>query len=114
MPKEQISIKLDSDTLVSADKAAETLGLSRSALIERAIERYLANFDSMVEEMSHDNIVTAAVMDRIAGDAKLLSVISKAMGKHLDDATIKFNVDLQPRLRAEADRRKLERKKGGG
>lgn len=111
MPKDQISIKLDGETLARADKASAVLGWSRSALIERAIERYLQNLDSMVDEMSHENTVTAAVMDRIVSDPGLLRAVAKGIGADLDPKTVSLNAELQPRLRAEADRRKTDRKK---
>lgn len=110
MPKEQISIKLDGDLLARADEAARAMGWSRSAFIERAIERSLDNFDALVEEMSRENPLTVAIMDRIVSDPKILKAVAGALGAQMDTKTADLNAQVQPLLRAEAERRKSVRK----
>ncbi len=116
MRRAQISIKLDQGTLRRVDEAAELLECTRTAFIERACERALNNLDATVEELERESPITAAVLDAIASNKKVMVALSKVIAQEMTEEQVAESVELLPRLRAEANRRQSvqkRRRKGG-
>ncbi len=111
MPKIQISMKLDADMLVRVDEAAKWLGMSRSAFMQRSLQRTVDNLDAVVEEMSADSPVTAAILDALTSNKKLAIAITKAVASEVPREQIEAGLERYPKLRAEAKRRKAAKKK---
>ncbi len=76
MPRAQISIKLDQAALQRVDEAAKLLECTRTTFIERACERALNKLDASIEEMERESPITAAVLDAIGSNKKVM------MGRH--------------------------------
>ena len=111
MPKNPVSMKIDSDLLKQVDEAAAWLGMNRSAFIERSLIRTVDNLDAVVEEMSADSPLTAAVLDALASNQKLAMAITKVVAREMSPEQFKSGLDQYPKLRAEAKRRKTAKKK---
>ncbi len=112
MPRSQISIKLDEDTLRRVDEAVEILGETRTAYIERAVLYALDNLDSMIEEMERESPLTAAILDNITGNKKLLRTVARLLASEMPPEKVDDRSDELKKIRAEADRRKAAKKKG--
>lgn len=104
-------MKLDEDMLVRVDEAAEWLGMSRSAFMERSLRRTVDNLEAVVEEMSADSDFTAGILDAIVSNQKLAMAITKVVAREMPPELIKSGLDQYPKLRAEAKRRKTAKKK---
>ena len=113
MARSQISIKLDVTTLERVDEAATVLGYTRTAFIERAVNRALENLDGVLEEMEADSPLTAAILDALASKKRLALAVTRAVAKHVPVEQLATGLEAYPKLREEAARRKAARKKGG-
>jgi predicted transcriptional regulator len=112
MARTQISIKLDSTTLERVDEAAAYLGMTRTALIEHAVERRLKELDSVVEDMAEQGELTAAVFDRLTTSPKLTRAVAAVVAKQFTEDDLQAMFDRTPKLREEAQRRRSA-KQGG-
>ncbi len=113
MPRVQISIKLDEDVLRRVDEAAEVLEYTRTKFIERAVKRALDNLDSIFEEMEEDSHLTAMALDFLASKKSFMKGVGRLMASEMTPEQLEEGLDSYPKLRAEADRRKAAKKKGG-
>lgn len=116
MARIQISIKLDEDLLRRVDEAAEYLKMTRTALIEHAVDRRLKELDGLLDDMASEGSISAKIFDRLSSNETLLHAISRVVASHLDKEDIKAMVERGPVLREEANRRKESKraaKRGG-
>jgi predicted transcriptional regulator len=110
MPRAQISIKLEQETLKRVDEAAEILDYTRTGFIERAVNLSLNNLDTMVDEMEQESPITAVILDAITTNPKIALALSKVFARGMTPEQIETTTRNLPKMRTEANRRKTAKK----
>lgn len=107
MRKRAISITLDEKMIERLDRLAADAEVSRTAIIEKALENDLPKQESF--QQSLENPVVRAIHARIT-TPEVLRVLAKLANNEMTDDEIASIVERAPRQREAASKRKATRK----
>ena len=106
-PRTQISIKLDSVLLERVDKLAADVGITRTAVIERAVKNDLPEQESFHKNL--ENPVIRAMHEKLTSPA-VLRTLAKLAQTDLSDEQITEIIEKGPRQRDAARTRQGQKK----
>tara|TARA_R110002072_G_scaffold95141_3_gene209681 strand:+ start:3883 stop:4236 length:354 start_codon:yes stop_codon:yes gene_type:complete len=107
MPKTQISIKLDSDLLHRIDKLAADVGVTRTAIIEQALNNDLSEQESFHKSL--ENPLMRGIHEKLTSPA-VLRALAKLAQQDMTDEDIQQIVNRGPRQREAAKSRAASKK----
>lgn len=107
-PKERLSFTIDPDIARKLDELADQLGESRSSIVEKAIEVYLREMDSLIESMT--NPLMRALQSAMTSDPKVMRLMARMLSEHVTEEEAARIVDRAPFYREIGKRRQAEKK----
>ena len=110
MNRTQISIKLDTALLERIDQLAADSGVTRTAVIEKAVKNDLPSQESFNKAL--ENPAIRALHTQLTKPG-MLRLIAKLAGEEFTDAELEAMLEKAPRQRESAKRRKSARRGGG-
>lgn len=107
MAKTQISIKLDSDLLERIDKLAEDVGITRTAIIEQAVQNDLPEQESFHKSL--ENPLMRGIHETLSSP-KVLRLLARLSNGEITDEEIANIMQNAPRQRDAARARAATKK----
>jgi len=107
MSRTQISIKLEASLLDRVDQLAEEDGVTRTAVIERAIRQNLPRQEEFNKSL--ENPLVRAVHEQLSRPA-VLKIIAKLANEELTDEHLEWAMSEGPKVRQAAKERRRTRK----
>jgi metal-responsive CopG/Arc/MetJ family transcriptional regulator len=109
MPRTQISIKLDTDLLKRIDQFASEVGVTRTAVIEKALKNDLPEQEAYYESL--ENPIVRGIHQKLTSPT-VLRALAKIAQQDMTDEEIREIVDKGPRQREAAKKRAATKKQG--
>lgn len=110
MARTQISIKLNDELLARIDRFAEDSGVTRTAIIEKALENDLPEQEAFARSL--ENPVIRAVHERITSP-RVLRLLATLASADVSDAELERIIERAPEQREAAKRRVAKKKPRG-